>query len=1102
MDGICKVNSTLPTAQQTQLGWILSGNTKTFQCNVVLHNFEAIQNFWEIEDISEKSDLSLEDNKCIEFYKATTKRREDGRYEVRLPLLPDYKEKLGNSKSKAIAQFYNLERKLECNKIIKNDYVQFIDEYLSLGHMTPATDDRSTYLRCYLPHHCVTRSDSTTTKLRVVFNASSKTLSGSSLNDVMYRGPNLQQDLFSLVIKWRQFKYAFTADIEKMFRQIWINPEDQNLQMILWRDSPNKNLLEYHLATISYGTKAAPFLAMMTLKQLAHDERSNFQDSLAPSVLEESFYMDDLIHGTHSLQAAKQLQTDMINLLKKGGFHLRKWKSNSPELLKHVDVTIQHQDCFDFKQVESTKTLGLGLAFSPHNKLKILFQDVWRENLAWDQLVPQHISEKWCKIKQDIDTISQFQVPRWLQTQENDLIELHGFCDASTKAYGSVVYCKITRNNNSSVVLVAGKTKLVPLSKKCSLPRLELCGAVLLSKLMAKIKKCLVNYNITVYGWVDSILVLGWLNGQVDRWKPFVANRVKQVTYSMSADCWRYVASKENPADCASRGLTASQLREHSLWWLGPAWLPTYIPEKQDKQIYSTNQDLKAIKQVNIVISGSEIIKKIIEKQSSLSKAVRILAWILRFTAKAEKQSYLSIIELNRARNLIIKNCQIESFSQEIHSLKLGKAISKQSKLFSLNPILDENDILRVGGRLRHANIDAEMKHPAIIPCNTRLAELIIDQAHEFTYHGGARLTTSIIRRKYWLIGGNNATKKRLRMCVKCRRHNPDLQQQIMGDLPSARTNPSRPFFHCGVDYTGHVNVKCSKGRGIKTTKGYISVFVCMATKAVHLELVSDLSTSAFLAALRRMIARRGLPGHIYSDQGKNFIGANNVLQQQLTELQESQEFKSEIVEMGIEWHHNCPSWPSAGGLWEAAVKSLKHHLKRVVGEQNLTFEEFTTLLTQLEGCLNSRPLCPLTEDPDDLNFLTPSHFLSSGPILTLYDTETDLRTRWHLNQKIFNDIWNRWREEYLTLLTARSKWREPKSNIKLGDIVIIKDDNLPPGKWALGRVVELHPGSDGYVRVVTLKTKNGFMKRPVIKLCRLPVNENVNQISSTDINK
>ncbi|XP_064076272.1 uncharacterized protein LOC135194591 [Vanessa tameamea] len=281
----------------------------------------------------------------------------------------------------------------------------------------------------------------------------------------------------------------------------------------------------------------------------------------------------------------------------------------------------------------------------------------------------------------------------------------------------------------------------------------------------------------------------------------------------------------------------------------------------------------------------------------------------------------------------------------------LAKWSGRQMEAFCRKPSeTNHNDILRVGGRLKHANIDPEMKHPPIIPCTTRLAELIIDQAHELTCHGGVRLTTAFIRRKYWLIGGNNATKKRIRLCVKCRRENPVLNQQMMGDLPPSRTNLSGPFFHCGVDYTGHVNVQSSKDRGIKITKGYIAVFVCMATKAVQLEPVSDLSTSAFLAALRRMIARRGVPGHMYSDQGKNFIGANNVLKQQLIEIQENQEFKSEIVDMGIEWHHNCPSWPSAGGLWEVAVRSLKHHLKRVVGEQNLTFEEFTILLNQLEG--------------------------------------------------------------------------------------------------------------------------------------------------------
>ncbi|CAH2088580.1 unnamed protein product [Euphydryas editha] len=183
MDGISRVNSTF----KTRLGWILSGNTKTFQCNVLLHNIEDIQIFWEIEDISKQSDLSLEDKQCIEFYQSTTIRQEDEWYEVRLPLKPDDKEKLSSSKSKAIAPFYNLEQKLVLNKSIMNNDVKFIEQYLSLGHMTPAAIDRNAFLKCYLPHHCVTQNDSTTSKLRIVLNTSSKTSLGSNLNDVMFR---------------------------------------------------------------------------------------------------------------------------------------------------------------------------------------------------------------------------------------------------------------------------------------------------------------------------------------------------------------------------------------------------------------------------------------------------------------------------------------------------------------------------------------------------------------------------------------------------------------------------------------------------------------------------------------------------------------------------------------------------------------------------------------------------------------------------------------------------------------------------------------------------------------------------------------------------
>ncbi|XP_072933674.1 uncharacterized protein [Epargyreus clarus] len=882
--------ATLPTAQQTQLGWILSGNVKTFQCNVVINNLEEIQRFWEIEDIADSSELSLEDEHCLNFYQDTTARRKDGRYEVRLPLKPGYEEKLGESKPKAIAQFYQLEKKINKQPEILESYKLFMHEYLKLIHMTTASGNSKP--NCYLPHHCVRREDSTTTKLRVVFNASAITSSSMSLNDLMFRGPNLQHDLQDIIIAWRQYKYAYTADLEKMFRQIWLHSSDQNLQKIIWRNSPLDHLREYQLATVTYGTKAAPFLAMMTLRQLARDEKSNYPDSMAPEVLESSFYMDDLVHGSHTPEEAKQLQVDLINILNSGGFNIRKWKSNLPELVKGVNSDSLNPG-YDFKQPESTKTLGLG----------------------------------------------------WNPEEDQFTFQLQ-------------------------------------ISLSSARPT----------------KRSLLSDTSKVF----DPLVLGWLNGDINRWKPFVANRVRQVTELMPPDCWQYVASKENPADCASRGLTACQLKEHKLWWEGPTWLTMYTPENKNQPLYVTNEDMKKVKQANVVLSNrDEIIEKLIDKQSSLSKTIRILAWVLRFKRKAQKHAYLTLQELTKSRNLIIKYFQDKHFIDEMDRLKECKTVSSSSKIYNLNPKIDEHGILRVGVRLKHANIDCDMKYPVIIPNNTRLSDLIIDETHKLTFHGGARLTTAFIRRKYWIIGGNNATKKGLRRCVQCKKQSPILERQLMGDLPSARINPSRPFSHCGIDYTGHVSVKANKGRGIRTNKGYVAVFVCMATKAVHLELVSDLTTSAFLAALHRMVARRGVPDHIYSDQGKNFIGADNALRQQLEYIKNTynEELMTELTSMGIEWHFNSPSWPSAGGLWEAAVKSLKHHLKRVLGDQKLTFEEFTTLLSRIEGCLNSRPLCPLTEDPDDLNFLTPSHFLSSGPVLTIYDTENDLRTRWHLTQ-------------------------------------------------------------------------------------------------------
>ncbi|XP_037929829.1 uncharacterized protein LOC119664405, partial [Teleopsis dalmanni] len=380
----------------------------------------------------------------------------------------------------------------------------------------------------------------------------------------------------------------------------------------------------------------------------------------------------------------------------------------------------------------------------------------------------------------------------------------------------------------------------------------------------------------------------------------------------------------------------------------------------------------------------------------------------------------------------------------------------------NLNPFLDKNQVLRVGGRLINAKIGFDRKHPIII-AKGHLANLIINEAHRETLHGGHRLMENVIKRRYWIFGLKNLIKKCIRECVRCTRYKALKQKQLMGDLPEYRVNVSAPFAHCGVDYAGPLLIKCSKGRGQKTFKGYVAVFVCMATKALHLELVSDMTSDSFLAALKRLFARRGKCSHIYSDNGTNFVGASKKLDKDLQQAIKSNVSAVCALEAeGIKWHFIPPASPHFGGLWESAVKSIKHHLKRVVGENKLTYEELSTLLTQIEGILNSRPLCANVDDND---ILTPGHFLIGHAIIDYPEAVDDMNisslNRWKIIQAMKKHFWKRWKEEYLTNLQQRYKWKGVQANVKEGQVVIVKNEETYPGRWPLGKIIDVHPGKD-----------------------------------------
>ncbi|KAJ8717747.1 hypothetical protein PYW07_005677 [Mythimna separata] len=362
-----------------------------------------------------------------------------------------------------------------------------------------------------------------------------------------------------------------------------------------------------------------------------------------------------------------------------------------------------------------------------------------------------------------------------------------------------------------------------------------------------------------------------------------------------------------------------------------------------------------------------------------------------------------------------------------------------------------------------------------------------MNHEHLRLFHAGPQLTLASVRDKYWLIGGRRLARNTVQRCVTCVRLRAVTVQPIMGHLPEARINPTFPFHSVGVDFAGPFMIASRKGRGSRNTKCYLCLFVCLSTKAVHLELVSDLSTQAFILCLKRFVSRRGKPYQIYCDNGRNFVGANNKLSKVLRSSRRSvYEFSNNE---GIKFVFSPAYSPHFGGIFEAGIKSAKHHLKRVAGNAALTFEELATLFAQIESILNSRPLSPLSSNCTDPSPLTPGHFLIGRPLMSIPTApiHANRPNRYELIEKIRQHFWERWSREYIAELQQRTKWRRPQQALACGDVVIVKEDNLPPLQWRLGRVSRLYQGTDGVGRVADVTTSKGVIRRAVNRLCLLP---------------
>ncbi|XP_015438034.1 PREDICTED: uncharacterized protein LOC107193148, partial [Dufourea novaeangliae] len=706
-NGQIRLNDDKVILQATKLGWIVTGDvdwkresqTKQRSCFLTLSLDQQLNKFWEVEEVSNVASLSLKERNCEDHFIKNTSRDSSGRYTVRLPFNETI-YMLGESRTMAMNRFLALERKLHKNPSSLKQYSEFLEEYESLGHMSKiVSDDISKGY--YLPHHAIFKESSITTKIRVVFDASAKSSTGVCLNDILLVGPTIQDTLFSILLRFRTHAFVLTADIEKVFRQIQVHPEDRKFQKILWRTSPDQPIATYKLNTVTYGTASAPFIAVRCLKQLANDESDKFP--IAAKIFQRDFYVDDILTEASDLKSSLILRNELIGLSKLGGFNLRQWSSNDNRLLN--DLTIESNDkSIRLDSEDNRKMLGIYWSPSSDNICYVIksFEEHTvitkrKANIGWDETVPQELLSIWLSYKTELHLLSKFNMNRYLHIDNAIDFQLHGFSDASESAYGACVFIRSSnREGKHKVALLCAKSRVAPV-KTISLPRLELCAARLLANLYIQVKGSLTNVHFSkVRFWSDSTIVLHWLKTPPHKLKVFVANRVNKIQTLTDTNTWFHVSSADNPADAISRGQSPSQFLENSLWLNGLYWLSCQENLWQIKELH----EIEISEKRNVIcLVTSKDVNDVFDRFSSICKLNRVFAYALRFyynlKNKKGRTGLLAVQEVNDAHLKILQLVQEQAFAIDMNNLRNGRALNRNSKVLNLNPFIDDSGSLR-----------------------------------------------------------------------------------------------------------------------------------------------------------------------------------------------------------------------------------------------------------------------------------------------------------------------------------------------------------------------------------------------------------------------
>jgi len=925
-----------PMAIQTKLGWVLSGPVQDLLCEstscnlITTHTLRVdtytlddneqrldskLKMFWDLESLGIKEgepDVYGEFGKGISF--------KGGRYEVTLP----WKEShpiLPSHYDLSVKRLTGLFKRLRHTPEILQQYDTVIKDQLERGIVEVVDDTGSqNNLTHYLPHHPVVREDKSTTKLRIVYDASAKTC-GPSLNECLYAGPKFGQSIMDILLRFRTYRTALAADIEKAFLMISVAPHDRDVLRFLWVDDISKKspkIMTFRFTRVVFGVSSSPFLLNATIKHHMQKYREIHPEFV--KIFARSIYVDDVTYGASDDDAAFELYVKSKKVLAEGGFNLRKFVSNSQNLQRRIEASeghssfkekkgcgvveedktytkdvlggvqfsqdgeqkilgvrwnfVQDQLVFDLSELatlvrnaEPTKRyiVGVGSKFydplgfiSPITiQFKMLFQDLCLSKIDWDAPLSGELISKWRSLVSNFQSVV-MTIPRcysWSSVKASCRYSLFGFCDASSRAYAAVVYVRVETDVGNSVEFVASKTRVSPVEGQ-TIPRLELLSALLLAKLISSVITALehdMKFS-SIACFTDSKVALYWIRGLEKEWRPFVQNWVKEIRKLVPINCWCHCPGRENPADIPSRGMMPSELSRNLLWRHGPNWLVGFTMESNHVEVSTIPEAcLKELKitqpnRTHTLLTPGEStdLSCIIncEDFSKLSRLLRVTAYVIRIVrvlkckikrTKMVVSPELSAAEIAEAESLWVKVAQ--------KSLIKDKSFNMWKKQFGL--FLD-GDIWRCKGRLENAELAYSTRHPALLPKHHHMTVLIIRESHERVMHNGVKETLAETRSKYWIIHGRQSIRQVLLKCVNCRRYEgPPQPMPQPPPLPQFRLREEPAFTYVGLDFAGPLYVKTQDL--VIEKKVWICLFTCCVVRAVHLDIVPNMTVGAFL---------------------------------------------------------------------------------------------------------------------------------------------------------------------------------------------------------------------------------------------------------------